>query len=66
MTVKDLMEMIDTYYNTVELRTGNEFYYDIVETINPGVNVEYEGEYADRNVCVIEAPDSYKIVLWLS
>lgn len=67
MKLKDLLEVINRWDNRIEIRTGNDMYYDKVEELDyiKKADEKYEGEYKDYLVDSIEAADYMKILIWI-
>lgn len=67
MTVKELLDVINRFDHTIELRTGNEWYNDIVEKLPRihNANDVYAGDYADYGVCNVEATDYLALRVWI-
>lgn len=68
MKLKELVEVTNRFDNWIEVRTGNEWYYDVVEKIpmiQRASEDTYESEYADRKVCSVYAYESMHLVVYL-
>ena len=68
MTLKELVAVTDRYNSWIEVRTGNEWYYQVVEKIpliHKASEETYESENADREVYSIYARTSLQMVAYI-
>ena len=67
MTLKDFIDTVNRYDNTIEVRTGNEMYFTVVETLERinSFQDDYRGTYEDRNVISIDATDYLQLTVYI-
>ncbi len=68
MKLKELVSVVDRYNSLIEVRTGNEWYYDVVEEvplISKASEDIYESANADREVYSVYAHESLRLVAYI-